>query len=39
MHILPPVRPEESIQRLTALLTPIAEKNGRCAAETHDLDA
>ncbi len=26
MHILPPVRPEESIQRLTALLTPIAEK-------------
>lgn len=26
MHILPPVRPEQSIQRLTALLEPIAEK-------------
>ena len=39
MHILPPVRPEESIQRLTALLTPIAEKNDRRAAKTYDLDA
>lgn len=26
MHILPPIRPEQSIQRLTALLEPIAEK-------------
>ncbi|HDX4050449.1 TPA: helix-turn-helix domain-containing protein [Enterobacter soli] len=26
MHILPPVRPEQSIARLTALLEPIAEK-------------
>lgn len=26
MHILPPIRPELSIQRLTALLEPIAEK-------------
>ena len=26
MHILPPVRPEKSIERLTAILEPIAEK-------------
>lgn len=26
MHILPPVRPEHSIERLTAVLEPIAEK-------------
>ena len=26
MHISPPIRPEQSIQRLTALLEPIAEK-------------
>ena len=26
MHILPPVRPERSIERLTAILEPIAEK-------------
>jgi hypothetical protein len=26
MHILPPVRPEQSIERLTAILEPIAEK-------------
>ncbi|MCI1898212.1 MAG: helix-turn-helix domain-containing protein [Enterobacter sp.] len=26
MHLLPPVRPEESVQRLTAVLEPIAEK-------------
>ena len=26
MHLLPPVRPEASIQRLTALLEPISEK-------------
>ena len=26
MHILPPVRPEQAIARLTAILEPIAEK-------------